>query len=564
MSIRAAAAAVCVCLLASPARGQTPQVPPGRFTELVTNGVSVFSPTEVRWTLRLEAGAPLPETPENLAKQLQQRYEREGYAKARVSATYDEASGRLRLDADEGRIDAIAFEGVDQALAAELRDAFGVGSGDPYNTRQISRALRDLLRPARGALRLLYDMRPEPGTVFHDSSELRSRGPGRPFDLVDRDGRRTLVVHVRRARGDFDATLGTDSREDWYSPVDGLNLALGFGGAIFDQRRFNHTYLQGYVSYKFARDRAGYSFDVERAVLGGPDAPRLLLSAGLHDTTSSDDFWRLSVTEQSLVSLAFKNSFRDYYEERGYQLGAAFQPNAWHELRASWRADRHEGLANESDYSLFRDDEIFRPNAGAADGRLRALVFGYTVDTRGVDEESGRATLRRHAGPSLFGSFGGTDPGARVEWSSEIARPAFGGDFDFTRHIANARAYVSLTPAQRLHGRLLLGTSSGTLPPQRLFALGGIGTVHGYSFKEAAGERLVLVNLEYQLGGDRGPRAIAFFDAGRVYRPVNSSGDWLTGVGVGLAIGDLRLDLGWRAEDIPKSFQAIVRFGPTF
>lgn len=563
MSIRATVV-VCMCLAGAPALGQTPQASPGRFTELITKGISVFSPTEVRWTLRLQPETPLPAPREELAKQLQQRYTREGYAKAVVTAAYDETSGRLTLEADEGRIDAIAFEGVDQALASELRAAFTVRPGDIYNTRQISRALREVLRPARGALRLRYDNRPEPGTVFHDSTELRRRGAGRPFDLVDRDGRRTLVVQVRRARGDFDATFGTDSREDWYSPVDGLNLALGFGGTIFDHRRFNHTYLQGYVSYKFARERAGYSLDIERAVLGGPEAPRLLLNAGVHDATSSDDFWRLSVTEQSLVSLFFRNNFRDYYQERGYQVGAAFQPHPWHEVRASWRADRHEALANEADYSLFRDDERFRPNAEARVGTLRAFVFGYAVDTRGLADESGRATLRRHAGPSLFGSFGGTDPGARVEWSSEIARPSFGGDFDFTRHVANARAYVLLSPAQRLHARLILGTSSGTLPAQRLFGLGGIGTVHGYSFKEAVGEQMVLANLEYHLGDDRGLRGLAFVDVGRVYQPVDSSGEWLKGVGVGFGVGELRLDLGWRADDIPKSFQAIVRFGHTF
>jgi hypothetical protein len=558
-------AALCVSMLATPIFAQPPASP---FRELVTDGITVFSPTEIRWTLQLEDGSPLPDTTDELAAKLHRRYGREGYTKAAVAVSFQEQTGRLSITANEGRIDAVAFEGLEQSLAEELRDAFAVRPGDLYNTRQISRALETLLKPARGAIRLRYVSRAEPGTVFHDSAELQRKTESSPFDLLDRDGRRTLVISLRRVSKDLNTTVGTEAREDWYNPVDGLNLAVGVGGAIFDHRKFDHTFLQAYVSYKFAREKFGYAFGFERQIAGDADSRRLLLNAEVHDVTASDDAWRLSVTEQSLVSLTFKNSFRDYFNERGYQVGLAFQPNPVNELRASWHADRHEPLTNEAEYSVFRDDATFRSNRAAADGRLRALVFGYTLDTRGLVEESGRASLRRHTGPALFGTFGGTLPGMRLEWTSEIGRPAFGSDFDFTRHIANARVYLPLSPAQRLNGRLLIGASTGTLPAQRLFALGGIGTVHGYSFKEVAGERMVLANAEYNLGSHRSAHVIGFLDVGRVYRPVTgiatSSGEWLTGLGVGLGIGDLRIDFGWRADDIPRSLQIIARFGPTF
>ncbi len=56
------------------------------------------------------------------------------------------------------------------------------------------------------------------------------------------------------------------------------------------------------------------------------------------------------------------------------------------------------------------------------------------------------------------------------------------------------------------------------LPPQREFAIGGIGSVHGYDFKSEVGDTLALVNLEYALGWRDGFQAIGFFDAGRVTR----------------------------------------------
>ncbi len=541
--IRLAAGLLAMAVLAAPASAQTPAPPLPAFIELVTEGVSVFTPTEIRWALRLEDHAPLPEPPDDLADRLSRRYAREGYTRTTVRASFDAATGRLTLYADEGRIDAVVFEGVDRELAEELADAFSVRAGDIFNSRQIAQAVERVLEPTRGAVRLR---------------------PGREFDLVDRNGRRTLVINVHRRQGDFDATLGSESHEDWYSPVDGLNLAAGFAGTVYDQRRFNHTYLQAYVSYKFSRDTAGYFVGLERPIVGGAGTPRLLFNAGVYDTTASDDFWRLSIAEQSLVSLTFKNSFRDYYRERGYQIGAALQPNARHELRFSWRSNRDSPLANESDFSFFRDDEPFRANTAAGEAKLRSLVVGYTLDSRDFDAEQGRRRLNRHLGPDLFGTFGGARAGYRVEWTSEIARTAFGGDAEFSRHIGNARGYVPISPTQELRGRLMWGTSTGTLPPQRWFALGGIGSVHGYSFKESAGERMVLANVEYFLGSRRGAHALGFLDVGRVWHPLAGTEDWMKGIGVGVGVGDLRIDFGWRASDIPKSLQVLVRFGPTF
>jgi hypothetical protein len=51
---------------------------------------------------------------------------------------------------------------------------------------------------------------------------------------------------------------------------------------------------------------------------------------------------------------------------------------------------------------------------------------------------------------------------------------------------------------------------------------------------------------------------------GRISNPLPGSREWLKGIGVGVGVGDLRIDFGWRADDIPKSLQVLVRFGPTF
>lgn len=224
---RLVAALLFALVCAPPAQARQVAGTPALLREVAADGLSVFTLTEIRWALHLEDNAPLPATPDLLAEQLQRRYVREGYTKAIVRASFDERTGRLSFQADEGRIDSVVFEGVDQKLGDQLREALAVHPGEVFNTGRVSSALRKALAPTGGAVR--------PGVS----------GDGDPFDLVERNGKRTLVIGVHRRTGDLDASIGTNSREDWYSPVDGLNLALGFAGTIYDQRRFAHTYLQG-------------------------------------------------------------------------------------------------------------------------------------------------------------------------------------------------------------------------------------------------------------------------------------------------------------------------------
>jgi hypothetical protein len=542
----------CAALLCPMAHAQTPQpeqpAPPLPVVRSVTfDGVSVFPPSEIRDRLDLNDGQPLPRPVEKLTETLERKYHREGYTRARVQITFDDQTATLRISADEGRIDEIALEGIDGTVLDTLQGNFDVRPGDIYNDGIISRALHRLLEPTRG------------GVI--------QKG----FDLVDRGGKRVLVVELDRREVVGGVSFGAGQREDWYSPVDGFAPAFGFNLTLFDSlfesTGFNATYIRTYVSYKFARESAGYSVGFERPLFGAWDGPRLYIGAEAHEITATDDAWRLSTLEQSVVALTFANTFRDYHESTGYQVHAAFRLNPAQEIQAAWRADEHEPLVNTADYAVFRDGgDVFRPNQLAAPGDLRAVVLGYTLDTRGLEEESRERTYERHLFSSLFGTTGRRTPGIRLEWISEIATEDLGGDFDFTRHILNARGYAQFGP----HGfrvRALTGGSSGVLPPQRQFALGGIGSVHGYSFKEAAGEGMFLFNTEYRLGsrGSGGARLLAFFDAGRVWNPIaGSRDDWLNGIGGGFEIGEFRVEFGWRLDDIPSSLQILVRFGPTF
>jgi hypothetical protein len=509
--------------------------------------------------LRVRVGEPLPDTPEHIGDAVTRQYREEGYPFARIKAAFDAPSGVLALDIDEGAIDEVVFQGVDEKLARTFAEEFALRAGDVFNSRRARQALDVLLRQTRGAVSA---GRAHPQTFTGSADVTRRRGT---FDIVDRNGERILLVGLREPPGRFKIVPDLGEREDWFSAVDGFVPSLGMGIAVFDHDRFNHTFVAGHLSYKVASERAGYALGFERPLFG---RTKLYVGGELHDLTASDDQWQLSSLETSLGAVGPRRSLRDYYRRRGVQITGALRLHRQIEALVAWRGERQAPLADASDFSLWNGDDAFRPNASARDGRLNALVIGASVDGRGFDRESLEATYRRHQFDTLFGERlddidGEHDvaPIWRIDWTSELSEPgAFGSDFAFRRHIVSGRARLRPSEHQTFGVRAIGGWSDGVLPPQRQFAVGGYGSVHGYDFKQQVGDTIALVNLEYELGWRGGLRAIGFFDAGRVDR----SAAWLKGVGWGIGIGDFRVDFGYRVDGVPSSLRVIVRLERTF
>ena len=494
---------------------------------------------------RLRIGEPLPELPDDIADRIQRHYRHEGFTFAEVKAAFDDSSGMLTLTIDEGRIDDVEFTGVSGERARSLAADFAMRAGDVFNRSRARDALQALLRPTRGAI-----------------SPTR-----KAFDLIQRNGQRILVVEVTERAGTFRANLDMGEREDWFTAVDGLVPSLGFSGAVFDHKNFNHAFITTHVGYKIASGEWGYSLGFERPLF---HPVPVYVGGELYDLTASDDLWQVSGTQASVEALLIRNSMRDYYRRHGVQLHSAVRPNSRLELQFAWRGEQHEPLRVESDFSVWNGDDEFRPNAPVAEGKLNALVFGAMFDSVGFQDDSLAATYRQHLldrpfGRTLRNPDDARRPVWRVQWNSEVsARGALNSDFDFQRHIISGRVGFLLSAHEEVRARVLGGWSGGVLPPQRLFSLGGVGTVHAYGFKEAVGDGMVLFNVEYALGWLNGLHIVPFFDAGRVWRPDGNT-EWLRSTGFGLGVTrDIRVDFGYKLDDIPGSFQAVLRLGHTF
>ena len=550
------------------AQDTTSQPAPPTVRSIRITGAHELSDEAIHDAARVDTGRPLPlpvDRVDDLAARIVRHYRDEGYTFANVKAAFDESDGVLSFTIDEGVIGGVEFTGVSDRLQRVFADEFALRAGDVFNRRRARQALDVLLRPTRGAVRpgVIF----ERGRTFYDSRQLDQPTHDRrgTFDLVERNGERILLVGLYEPAGRFKLVPDLGDREDWFNAVDGFVPSLGFGAAVFDHEHFNHAYGAGHISYKTAADRAGFALGFERPFFG---ARKLYVGGELLDLTTSDDQWQVSSLEASLAAIGPRHSFRDYYRRRGVQIGGAFRPHPQVEILGAWRGERQRPLGVQSDFSFWNSDEAFRPNRLAADGRLNALIVGASVDSAGFDLESLDATYRRHQLGTLFGERLDDLPGHhdldanwRLDWTSEISSPdAFGGDFDFRRNIVSARYRKGLSPHQDFGIRAIGGWSSGVLPPQRLFAIGGIGSVHGYEFKEAVGDSLRLVNLEYALGWRGGLKVLGFLVSGRV----SGRDEWLNGVGFGVGLADFRVDFGYRLNDVPGSLHVTLRFGRTF
>jgi hemolysin activation/secretion protein len=178
---------------------------------------------------------------------------------------------------------------------------------------------------------------------------------------------------------------------------------------------------------------------------------------------------------------------------------------------------------------------------------MRSLVATARWSTQELFEGRGDEAQSFLLG-SLYGTARVPDDGWRAEASFEVASPDLGGDFDFRRLIANVRARRVLTSRFAVAGRVLLGLTGGEPPPQRRFALGGLGTLRGRHFKEFPGDNMVLATAEWTLRSTwPWPAPVLFYDGGTVWGAGAAELGWKSDVGVGLewragSVVGLRLD----------------------
>ena len=245
----------------------------------------------------------------------------------------------------------------------------------------------------------------------------------------------------------------------------------------------------GHLGYAFGARHWQYQVGIEEFFQRGSPRRGESLGVELHDRIESQDTWLLTPGENSVYAALFRRDYFDYYQRRGWSLYSRYDHGGRVQVTGRWSRDELSSLESRSNWSpvdwhlgrwhplrtrLARDS--FNDNPTADDGRAYSLRLDLQAKGPEFPWWSGRKW--------------------RVDGMVEQGGGRLGGDFAFRRFLLDARRYLH-HGGNELDLRLRLGRGSGELPRQYLYHLGGFATLRGYPHKAFAGDRLVLLNVEY-------------------------------------------------------------------
>jgi hypothetical protein len=472
-------------------------------------GASAFPRETVLKFVRLREGARLRRDPTEIAHALQERYRIQGYLGAAVEAAFDPGPGVLTLTVDEGRLAEVTLLGVEGKAAEAARKELALPLGEVLREKDVRAALARLEDRSAGAF---------------------SRGPDTPY-VAERtpNGLRLQIALVQR-RGRLTFWPDGPDPSPLSNRVEGFAPGVGANLALFDPVSFNHADVYGKVSHGMASKATRYAVGARRPF--GMDQA-FILGAEAHDLTDTDDLFRRDAVLQPRGRILTFSITEDYFRRQGYEAYAFARPSPRLQLGVSYRDDEYESLRVEKDDHVFLVPRRPRPNPAIDEGRMRSVV----VTTRFAGQGELFAGWKEERETFLVRNpYGGRYESAqrfRVDGTFETT---VGGDFSFRRAIGHARGTHDLGARHSVSARALVGVTGGTPPLQRRFALGGAGTLRGYSLKEFAGENIVLGTEEWTYSPpSRFPGLVAFYDGGAAFsRGVKDAG-WHDDVGIGLA-----------------------------
>ncbi len=270
--------------------------------------------------------------------------------------------------------------------------------------------------------------------------------------------------------------------------------SIDFGLFIDDEfdKRFNTSInlSYGFADKKFKQDFSAYY------LLG--DYRTAKLDLAIFNKTKilfeeSDNYGELFGT---LATLLFKEDFRDYYYTNGFSFSAEGEIFPILKGRISFTNKTDKSAFNNSDFSFFYKDKLYKPNLPVCEGKTNAVKFGFDIDFRNYIEDG---FFRRRT--SLGRSY--TLLSMNVTLSDNNL---FQSDFDYLKYEFLSRTFLrsfnSTIATIKVYGTY----SNGSVPYQDLYAVpGNISTFSSpltfrtLGLNQILGDRVVTLNAEYNL-----------------------------------------------------------------
>lgn len=357
-----------------------------------------------------------------------------------------------------------------------------------------------------------------------------------------------------------------------YNRVNGL--FLGIGTDMYDfldsPSPISNLDIDGLVGYSTAQSNFQYKLGMER-IFGISDF--LSFGAEVHNITTTDDFWRTGLLENSITSVTVGLDFHDYYKSDGFSVFGSMKITNLIQTGAGYGSKSYSSLEVESTYSLFGKSGAFRNNP----------AIDQNFDQ--IDQQNYFVTLAINPKKYLIGGLFSTSVYANAELASSSD---FNNQFSFNKYQVEVQSYVKLDKRSALKWRVMTGAITGNAPDFKNFALGGLGSLRASAFKSSVGNTMFLSNAEVVIGKDRDLHLNSlsisdafvslFLDSG--YSEFNdnlrssdnptlalesfSSDKLIHNVGIGLGSGKVRFEVSRSLNEFQNNTAIWIRLNPTF
>jgi hypothetical protein len=377
-----------------------------------------------------------------------------------------------------------------------------------------------------------------------------------------------------------------------YNRVEGLPLLLGprayrdfsWGRVTADAMGV----LRSADRFELKSENLGHLLRLE-VQIGGERGIRL--AGRMEDVVAPVEDWHLSDSEIGIASFLLHRDYRDYYNRHGGSVSAQGFIGNHLDATISWTDERWSVPNARDPWSLFRDNQDWRPNPVLDAGRFHLVRLGARYDTRNDDSDpwSGwHITGEYEYGVGRITAYGPTSRAIRD------INPRGRNAFD--RVQLDIRRYNRISAEGQVNLRLVAGgwLSGDDLPLQRRYSLGSVGTLPGYDFRQvlpgtdfltcagaradgapggprtpdgapAQCERFALGQVEYR--GEIGSSLFGLLDEERRRRRFGwgRTAEWVVfaDVGRGWLVGPRVGELQYGASTVPslRTFRADVGLG---
>lgn len=267
-------------------------------------------------------------------------------------------------------------------------------------------------------------------------------------------------------------------RSAWnYNRVEGLPIEFG---PVIETSGRRATRVEALaiwrteVSGPFETEDWGYALRAEQYL----DAGRAFRVGGTFKSVIDPiESWQLRKSEASLATFVLHNDYRDYFQREGWSAYARYAPRATGlSATVEYRDEDHESQPARDPWTIFENHDDWRLQPLVAEGRFRSINGALEYDGRN----------RKDFPSAGFFVRGDITRGVGGSLELPLATPVR-YDEQFTRGLIDARVYRSVGSDATLSFRAVAGGAfeDTGMPPQFQHALGGAGSLPGYSLFEA-------------------------------------------------------------------------------